>query len=68
MELWAGAQDRDVSCAPRIVAPAPRNSRPATRTGAAETRFDIRIPDDDVAALVTVGDAIGYIERARAAV
>jgi len=32
---------------------------------AAEQRFGVRIPDDDVAGLVTVGDAISYVERAQ---
>ncbi len=31
---------------------------------AAEQKFDVRIPDGDVANLVTVGDAINYIEKA----
>lgn len=31
---------------------------------AAEERFGIRIPDDDVKNLNTVGDAVAYIERA----
>lgn len=31
---------------------------------AAEQRFDVRIPDSDIAELVTVGDAVSYIERA----
>jgi acyl carrier protein len=31
---------------------------------AAEERFGIRIPDDDVKDLATVGDAVAYIERA----
>ena len=31
---------------------------------AAEQRFNVRIPDGDVASLVTVGDAINYIEKA----
>jgi acyl carrier protein len=34
---------------------------------AAEQKFDVRIPDDDVAGLVTVGDAVDYIEKARTA-
>ncbi len=31
---------------------------------AAEQRFGVRIPDDDVADLVTVADAVAYITRA----
>ncbi len=31
---------------------------------AAEDRFGVRIPDDDVAGLVTVGDAVAYVSRA----
>lgn len=31
---------------------------------AAEERFDVRIPDDDVAGLVTVADAVAYVQRA----
>ncbi len=31
---------------------------------AAEERFGVKIPDDDVAGLKTVGDAVAYIERA----
>ncbi len=31
---------------------------------AAEQRFGVRIPDDDVADLVTVADAVAYISRA----
>ncbi len=31
---------------------------------AAEQKFDVRIPDSDVASLVTVGDAINYIQKA----
>jgi acyl carrier protein len=34
---------------------------------AAEERFGVRIPDDDVKGLRTVGDAVDYIERASAA-
>jgi acyl carrier protein len=34
---------------------------------AAEQRFSIRIPDETVADLVTVGDAVSYVERAQAA-
>jgi len=30
---------------------------------AAEERFDVRIPDDDVKDLRTVGDAVSYISR-----
>jgi acyl carrier protein len=33
---------------------------------AAEERFDVKIPDDDVKGLVTVGDAVTYIEKAGA--
>ncbi len=31
---------------------------------AAEERFDVRIPDDDVTGLVTVADAVRYVQRA----
>jgi acyl carrier protein len=31
---------------------------------AAEERFGVQIPDDDVKQLKTVGDAVAYIERA----
>jgi acyl carrier protein len=31
---------------------------------AAEERFGVQIPDDDVKGLRTVGDAVAYIERA----
>ena len=31
---------------------------------AAEEKFGVRIPDDDVKNLKTVGDAVAYIERA----
>lgn len=31
---------------------------------AAEQKFDVRIPDGDVAQLITVGDAVEYIEKA----
>lgn len=31
---------------------------------AAEDRFSVRIPDDALGDLVTVGDAVAYIERA----
>jgi acyl carrier protein len=34
---------------------------------AAEEKFDIRIPDDQVKNLRTVGDAVTYIEKAQAA-
>jgi acyl carrier protein len=33
---------------------------------AAEERFGVQIPDDDVKQLKTVGDAVAYIERAAA--
>jgi acyl carrier protein len=33
---------------------------------AAEERFGVKIPDDDVKGLKTVGDAVGYIEKAGA--
>ena len=33
---------------------------------AAEERFGVRIPDDDVKGLKTVGDAVAFIERAQA--
>jgi acyl carrier protein len=31
---------------------------------AAEEKFDVKIPDDEVKNLKTVGDAVAYIERA----
>ena len=31
---------------------------------AAEERFNVKIPDDDVKSLRTVGDAVSYIEKA----
>jgi acyl carrier protein len=31
---------------------------------AAEEKFDCRIPDDDVAGLVTVADAVAYVQNA----
>ena len=31
---------------------------------AAEERFGVRIPDDDIKGLKTVGDAVAYIEKA----
>jgi acyl carrier protein len=34
---------------------------------AAEEKFSVRIPDDQVKNLKTVGDAVSYIERAQAA-
>jgi acyl carrier protein len=34
---------------------------------AAEEKFDVRIPDEEVKNLKTVGDAVSYIERAQAA-
>ena len=34
---------------------------------AAEEKFDVRIPDDQVKTLKTVGDAVSYIEKAQAA-
>jgi acyl carrier protein len=34
---------------------------------AAEERFGVKIPDDELANLRTVGDAVGYIEKAQAA-
>lgn len=34
---------------------------------AAEEKFSVRIPDDEVKNLKTVGDAVSYIERAQAA-
>jgi acyl carrier protein len=34
---------------------------------AAEEKFGVRIPDDEVKNLKTVGDAVSYIERAQAA-
>ena len=33
---------------------------------AAEEKFDVKIPDDDVKGLKTVGDAVSYIESAGA--
>ncbi len=33
---------------------------------AAEERFNVKIPDDDVKSLQTVGDAVTYIEKAGA--
>ena len=33
---------------------------------AAEEKFDVKIPDDAVKNLATVGDAVAYIERAKA--
>jgi acyl carrier protein len=33
---------------------------------AAEEKFDVKIPDDEVKNLKTVGDAVAFIERARA--
>jgi acyl carrier protein len=33
---------------------------------AAEERFDVKIPDDDVKGLKTVGDAVDYIVKASA--
>src|SRR5215207_7496989 len=33
---------------------------------AAEEKFGVKIPDDDVQNLRTVGDAVSYIEKARA--
>ena len=33
---------------------------------AAEERFGVKIPDDDVKGLRTVGDAVSYIEKASA--
>ncbi|GAA4920179.1 acyl carrier protein [Stackebrandtia albiflava] len=32
---------------------------------AAEERFGVKIPDDDVQSLKTVGDAVSYIEKAQ---
>ena len=32
---------------------------------AAEEKFDVKIPDDEVKNLETVGDAVAYIERAQ---
>jgi acyl carrier protein len=32
---------------------------------AAEEKFDVKIPDDEVKNLNTVGDAVAFIERAR---
>jgi acyl carrier protein len=34
---------------------------------AAEEKFDVRIPDEEVKNLKTVGDAVSFIERAQAA-
>jgi acyl carrier protein len=34
---------------------------------AAEEKFDVKIPDDQVKNLKTVGDAVSYIEKAQAA-
>jgi acyl carrier protein len=34
---------------------------------AAEERFGVKIPDDELANLKTVGDAVSYIEKAKAA-
>ena len=34
---------------------------------AAEEKFDVRIPDDEVKNLRTVGDAVTFIEKAQAA-
>jgi len=34
---------------------------------AAEERFGVKIPDDELAALKTVGDAVSYIAKAQAA-
>jgi acyl carrier protein len=34
---------------------------------AAEERFGVKIPDDELANLRTVGDAVGFIEKAQAA-
>ena len=34
---------------------------------AAEERFEVRIPDEEIKNLRTVGDAVSYIERAQAA-
>ena len=34
---------------------------------AAEEKFEVRIPDDDVKNLKTVGDAVDYIDNAQAA-
>ena len=33
----------------------------------AEEKFGVKIPDDELANLRTVGDAVGYIEKAQAA-
>lgn len=33
---------------------------------AAEEKFGVKIPDDDVASLATVGDAVAYIKNAAA--
>lgn len=33
---------------------------------AAEEKFGVKIPDDEVRNLATVGDAVAYIEKARA--
>lgn len=32
---------------------------------AAEEKFEVKIPDDDVQSLKTVGDAVSYIEKAQ---
>ena len=34
---------------------------------AAEEKFDVKIPDDEVKNLKTVGDAVSYIEQAQSA-
>ena len=34
---------------------------------AAEDKFGVKIPDDQLAGLKTVGDAVSYIEKAKAA-
>ena len=34
---------------------------------AAEERFNVKIPDDELANLKTVGDAVSFIEKAQAA-
>ena len=34
---------------------------------AAEDKFDVKIPDDQLAGLKTVGDAVRYIQKARVA-
>jgi len=33
---------------------------------AAEEKFDVKIPDDEVKNLATVGDAVAFVERAKA--